>query len=343
MPTRKKLQDDFITLAHGNGGRYMRELIEQLFAHYLHNPSLDTSVDAARLAVELQGGALELMVTTDGFTVEPLEFPGGNIGSLAVHGTVNDLAVSGATPLYLTLNAFIEEGLEVALLERILAGMAEACRECGVYIVAGDTKVVRRGQGGGLYLATTGIGVRPSTLRLGLEHVQPGDKILVSGSVGDHGTAVMLAREQFGLKGDLQSDAASVFPITQALLDIPGLRFMRDPTRGGIATVAHEMARAASATIRLFESSIPVKGPVRAVCEMLGYDPYYLACEGRVVAVLAPDSAAAALSALHGRACHDAGIIGTVMDGPARVVLETRLGGERILEELEDDPLPRIC
>jgi len=343
MPNLQKLQDDFITLAHGNGGRHMRELIDHLFSHYLQNPSLDTTVDAARLPLDLLGGELELMATTDGFTVEPLEFPGGNIGSLAVHGTVNDLAVSGAMPLYLTLNAFIEEGLEVSLLERIVAAMAEACCECGVRVVAGDTKVVRRGQGGGVYLATTGIGIRPSKLRLGLELAQPGDKILVSGSVGDHGTAVMLAREQFGLKGDLQSDAASVLPITQALLTIPGLRFMRDPTRGGVATVAHEIARVSYSTILLQESAIPVKGPVRAVCEMLGYDPYYLACEGRVVAILAPESSAAALSLLRENANKDAAIIGEVIAGPARVVLETRLGGERVLEELEDDPLPRIC
>ncbi len=343
MPTRAKLQDDFITLAHGNGGRYMRELIDRLFAHYLGNDCLDTTVDAARVPVDLTAGGLELMATTDGFTVEPLEFPGGNIGSLAVHGTVNDLAVAGATPLYLTLNAFIEEGLEVAVLERILAGMAQACRDCGVYVVAGDTKVVRRGQGGGVYLATTGIGVRASHVKLGLDRVQAGDKILVSGPVGDHGTAVMLAREQFGLRGDLQSDAASVLPVTQALLEIPGLRFMRDPTRGGIATVAHEMARAAGVTIRLLESRIPVREPVRAVCEMLGYDPYFLACEGRVVAAVVPDAADAALARLHGLGCKEAALAGEVVAGPGRVVLETRLGGERILEELEDDPLPRIC
>ena len=343
MSKRPKLQDDFITLAHGNGGRYMRELIDHLFVHYLQNESLDTTVDAARLSIDLMSGEQELMVTTDGFTVDPLEFPGGNIGSLAVHGTINDLAVSGATPIYLTLNAFIEEGLDVAVLERILAAMAEACRESDVRVVAGDTKVVRRGQGGGIYLATTGIGLRPRALKLGLELLQADDKILVSGSVGDHGTAVMLAREQFGLRGDLQSDATSVFPIAQSLLTIPGLRFMRDPTRGGIATVAHEMARASSSTVRLFESSIPVKGPVRAVCEMLGYDPYFLACEGRVVAVLAPESADAALSLLNDNDFRDAAIIGEIMSGPSRVVLETRLGGERILEELEDDPLPRIC
>ncbi|MDD5036870.1 MAG: hydrogenase expression/formation protein HypE [Methylococcaceae bacterium] len=340
MSNRRKLQDEFITLAHGNGGRYMRELIDGMFEYYLGNDCLDTRVDAAYLPLDLNG--FELMATTDGFTVEPLEFPGGNIGSLAIHGTVNDLAVSGATPLYLTLNAFIEEGLPLALLERVLMAMAQACRDCGVRVAAGDTKVLRRGQGGGIYLATTGIGLRPQGLRLGLDRVQPGDCLLVSGPVGDHGTAVMLAREQFGLSGDLQSDAASVQPITQALLEIPGLRFMRDPTRGGVATVAHEIARAASATVRLRESCLPVREPVRAVCEMLGYDPYYLACEGRVVAVIAPDQADAALARLK-TFCRDAGIIGEIQTGPARVVLETRLGGERILEELEDDPLPRIC
>ena len=343
MTNRHQLPDDFITLAHGNGGRYMRELIDKLFVHYLHSSHLDTTVDAARLPIDLQDGELELMTTTDGFTVEPLEFPGGNIGSLAIHGTVNDLAVSGATPLNLTLNAFIEEGMEIALLDRILAGMAEACREAQVSIVAGDTKVLRRGQGGGIYLATTGIGVRPAKLRLGVGMAQPGDQILVSGSVGDHGTAVMLAREQFGLRGDLQSDAASVYPITQALLAIPGLRFMRDPTRGGLATVAHDLAKANYSTVRLFESAIPVKGPVRAVCEMLGYDPLYLASEGRVVAVLPPEAAEEALTHLHDRGDKDAAIIGELMPGTAHVVLETRLGGERILEELEDDPLPRIC
>jgi hydrogenase expression/formation protein HypE len=343
MSLKASLQDDYISLAHGNGGRYMRELIELLFVRYLGNPCLDTSADAARIPLELNAGQMELMMTTDGFTVEPLEFPGGSIGSLAVHGTINDLAVSGATPLYLSLNAFIEEGLEIAVLERILVDMAEAAKHCGVSVVAGDTKVVRRGQGGGIYLATTGIGLRRKDLALGLRQSQAGDKVLVSGSVGDHGTAVMLAREQFGLSGDLQSDAASVLPITLALLEIPGLRFMRDPTRGGMATVTHEIARGAGVTIRLHEDAIPVRQQVRAVCEMLGYDPYFLACEGRVVAVVAPQSADLAVSSLRDKGYSDAAIVGSVIAGPPRVILETRLGGERILEELEDDPLPRIC
>jgi len=341
MHTPHHLKDTHIALAHGNGGRFMRELIETVFARHLKNEFLDTQVDAARLSIDIGSG--EIMVTTDGFTVEPLEFPGGNIGSLAVHGTVNDLAVSGATPLYLTLSAFIEEGLEIALLDRVMGSMAQACRDSNVNIVAGDTKVLRRGQGGGIYFAMTGIGVRSSKVRLGVDQICPGDSILLSGSVGDHGTAVLLAREQFGLSGDLKSDSASVFPITQALLEIPGLRFMRDPTRGGIATVAHEIAHATGASLHLKETSIPVRDPVRAVCDMLGYDPLYLASEGRVVAVLDAANAELALNQLKGLGYSDAAIIGIVKSGGSQVILETELGGMRILAELEDDPLPRIC
>jgi hydrogenase expression/formation protein HypE len=329
-----------ITLAHGNGGRYMRELIEQVFAHHLSNPLLDTDADA--VALPIAGG--EIMFTTDGFTVQPLEFPGGDIGSLAVHGTVNDLAVSGATPLYLALNAFIEEGLEVAQLDRIIASLARAAREAGVRVVAGDTKVVPRGEGGGLYLATTGVGVKDPKLQIGMQQIRTGDAILVSGPIGDHGIAVMFAREQFGLRGDLQSDSASVYPLTRALTALPGLRFMRDPTRGGLAMVMHEIAHATGLGIRLRETAIPVRDPVTSVCEMLGYDPLYLACEGRVLAVIAPDQADAALAVWRALPQgHVAAIIGTVTQTDRRVVIETTLGGARILEELEDEPLPRIC
>lgn len=337
----RTLHDDFIRLAHGNGGRLMRELIDDLFTRHLGNDCLDTSVDAALLPIDRR--ADDLMITTDGFTVEPLEFPGGNIGSLAVHGTVNDLAVCGAIPLYLTLSAIIEEGLAVDLLDRVLVATAAACRDCGVKVAAGDTKVVRRGQGGGLYLAMSGIGLRPRGIRLGAAQIATGDRVIVSGPVGDHGTAVMLAREQFGLSGDLTSDACSVLPVTRALLEVGGVRFMRDPTRGGIATVAHELAEACQKTVRLEQSRIPVRDPVRAVCDMLGYDPYFLACEGRVVAVLAPESAEAAVRSLRQQGFAEAAVIGEVLAGPPRVVLRTPLGGERLLDELEDDPLPRIC
>jgi hydrogenase expression/formation protein HypE len=261
-----------------------------------------------------------------------------------VHGTVNDLAVSGAVPHYLTLNAFIEEGFEIAQLERIIISLAEAARAANVAVVAGDTKVVRRGEGGGLYLSTTGIGVRPKNLQLGLDRVQTGDSVLVSGPVGDHGIAVMLAREQFGLHGELLSDAASVLPLTQALLPLSGLRFMRDPTRGGLATVAHEICRATKLQVRLHQPNIPVREQVTAVCEILGYDAMYLACEGRVVAVIEASQANDALARWQALPQgHDAAIIGSISSGRAHVVLETELGGERMLEELEDDPLPRIC
>ncbi|MGB0722470.1 MAG: hydrogenase expression/formation protein HypE [Gammaproteobacteria bacterium] len=334
------MQDTHISLAHGNGGRYMRELIEELFAARLSNSRLDPQADA--VAVDLPDGVP--VVTTDGFSVQPLEFPGGNLGSLAVHGATNDLAVAGAIPRYLTLSAFIEEGFEIATLERIVDGLAAAASEISVEVVAGDTKVVPRGHGGGVYLACTAVGTRDPSLDLSMARIQMGDVLLVSGSVGDHGTAVMLAREQFGLRGDLQSDSASVLAFTRALLDLPGLRFMRDPTRGGLATVGHEIVHATGMEVHMNERDIPVKDPVRAVCEMLGYDPYFLACEGRVVAVVASEHAEAALErwrAVPGG--EQSAIIGQVVSGRPRVVLHTDIGGERVLEELEDDPLPRIC
>ena len=333
------MEDERISLAHGNGGRFMRELIEEVFAKHLAASEIDVQADA--VPIDLGDG--EVMITTDGFTVQPLEFPGGDIGSLAVHGTTNDLAVAGARPMYLTLNAFIEEGFEIAQLERIVASLAAAAVAANVRISAGDTKVLRRGEGGGIYLATTGVGVRLPGARPSLDAIRDGDVILVSGPVGDHGTAVMLAREEFGLRGDLKSDAAPVMSLTEPLLAFDGLRFMRDPTRGGIAAIGHEILRATGLGVR-FEATIPVREPVQSVCDMLGYDPYYLACEGRVVAVIAPDQADDALSAWRALpAGTDAARIGRIVAGESRVILETPLGGERFLEELEDDPLPRIC
>jgi len=330
-----------ITLAHGNGGRFMRELIEEVVARALGEAGPDTDLDAAPL--ELASGATP-MVTTDGFTVLPLEFPGGDIGSLAVNGTVNDLAVSGAVPKYLTCGFILEEGLDMAALERIVASFAAAARAVPVEVVAGDTKVVPRGQGSGLYITTTGIGLRPDGVRLGMALIRPGDAVLVSGTVGDHGVSVMLAREEFDLKGNVRSDCAAVTPLTLPLATNPAVRFMRDPTRGGLATVAHEIARATGYEVCLSEPAIPVLESVRGVCDMLGYDPYYLACEGRVVAVVAPEAAEEVLSIW--RADENgagAARIGTIGEDGGRVRLETELGGTRYLEELEDDPLPRIC
>jgi hydrogenase expression/formation protein HypE len=334
------MREPNILLAHGNGGRLMRELIDDVFVRHLGNPGLDAQADAAALPL----GAGELMITTDGFTVQPLEFPGGDIGALAVNGTVNDLAVAGATPLFLTVAAIIEEGLELAQLERIVASMAASARTAGVAVVAGDTKVVRRGEGGGLYLATTGIGLRADGAPPGPAELREGDRLIVSGPVGDHGIAVLLAREEFGLSGELASDCANVLGLARALAGLPGLRFMRDPTRGGLATVAHELCRASGRGIVLDEAAIPVRPAVRSVCEMLGYDPLYLACEGRILAVVAAREAEAALGAWRalpeGR---EAAVVGVVRAGRAWVALRTELGGERLLHELEDDPLPRIC
>jgi hydrogenase expression/formation protein HypE len=329
-----------ITLAHGNGGRFMRELIEEVFAAHLANPGLDISADAVPLALPLG----EAVFTTDGFTVQPLEFPGGDIGALAVHGTTNDLAVIGADPVFLSLNAFIEEGLALECLDRIVASISRAAAACGAKVVAGDTKVVRRGEGGGLYLAMTGVGVRPSGIFLSLGNIKAGDRVLVSGPVGDHGVAVMLAREEFGMRGDLQSDAASVLPLTRAVRAMPGVRFMRDPTRGGLATVAHEIVQATGLQVVLDGPAIPIRGAVESVCEILGFDPLFMACEGRVVAVVAPEVAEPVLTAW--RACQEganAVMIGELVAGSSRVSIRTDLGGERIVEELEDDPLPRIC
>jgi len=334
------MQDTHISLAHGNGGRFMRELIDEIFARQLANDKLDVQVDAASLLLE----SPDIVFSTDGFTVQPLEFPGGDIGSLAVHGTANDLAVAGAIPKYLSLNAFIEEGMEIAQLERIIKSLASAAREAGVAVVAGDTKVLRRGEGGGLYLATTGIGIKDPGLNLGLDNIQDGDVMLVSGPVGDHGISVLLAREQFGLRGDLQSDSANVLPLTRVLSGMDGLRFMRDPTRGGLATVCHELVKATAMGIRIRQTDIPINDPVQSVCDMLGYDPLFLACEGRVVAIVDPQQAQQVLSKWQalpdGR---NAAIFGEIDAGLSQVILQTELGGERILEELEDDPLPRIC
>jgi hydrogenase expression/formation protein HypE len=225
-----------------------------------------------------------------------------------------------------------------------VAGIAAAAAEIGVVVAAGDTKVVRRGEGGGIYLNTSGIGVKDPSLTLGMDCIRDGDVVLVSGPVGDHGIAVMLAREQFGMRGDLKSDAASVLPITRALATVPGLRFMRDPTRGGLATVTHEISQATGLGLLLDERAIPVRDSVRSVCEMLGYDPYFLACEGRVVAVTSADAAGRALAAMQAvSGGGEAAIIGQLRASPARVVLSTTIGGERVIEELEDDPLPRIC
>ena len=339
------MDDKYISLAHGNGGRYMRELIAEIFARHLSDPAmdgaLDVTLDAAPINLD-EGG--EAYMTTDGFIVQPLEFPGGDIGSLAINGTVNDLAVSGATPKYLSLNAFIEEGLEIETLERIVKSLATAAKAANVQVVAGDTKVLPRGEGGGLYLATTGVGLRPAGVKLGMDRVQPGDCIVVSGPIGDHGIAVMLAREDFEISGDVRSDCGNVIDLARSAMGFDGLRFMRDPTRAGLAGVSYEIAQHAGVTVRLQETKVPVRDSVKMVCEMLGYDPYYLACEGRAVAIIAPEQADGLVDEWRKfPAGEGATRIGFIEEGPSRIVLETAISGERILDDLEEDPLPRIC
>ena len=329
-----------ITLSHGNGGKHMRRLIEDVFVKHLSNELLNTNSDATLLPEHNQ----RLMTTVDGFTVQPVFFPGGNIGSLCIHGTVNDLAVSGAIPKFLTLGAIIEEGLAFDTLEEIVKSMAQTATECGVKIVCGDTKIVPRGQGSEVYFTTTGIGYKSSVIDYSTNLIQPGDKILISGPIGDHGAAIMLAREQFGLSGNLQSDSASVTPFCQSIYDLNEIRFMRDPTRGGIASVMHEIHLATGIGIQINETSVPVRDEVITICTMLGYEPYYLANEGNVIAVVDAHIAEHVLAIWKKLPNGEqASIIGEMTDQHQEVVLQTALGGERILHELSDDPMPRIC
>lgn len=326
-----------ILLAHGNGGRLMRELLETIVFPALG--SSESPTDGSALAPD---GRVPV-ISSDSFTVQPLRFAGGDIGSLAVHGTLNDLAVSGAEPAALTLNLIIEEGFALAELRALLESAGAAARAAGVPIVGGDTKVVPRGQGSGLVLASTGLGWRAPDLNLDIRRVQAGDAVLVSGPVGDHGATVMMAREAFGLSSNLISDAASVLPLARLARDLPGLRFMRDPTRGGLATVLHEIAHASGIGAQLQETAIPIRPEVTGVCQLLGFNPLLLACEGRIVAIAAPETADALL--LRWRQ-HPLGAqaarIGTLVAG-GTVSLVTPLGGQRFIDELGEDPLPRIC
>ncbi|MBI5532723.1 MAG: hydrogenase expression/formation protein HypE [Deltaproteobacteria bacterium] len=326
-----------ITLDHGEGGAATSRLVRDVFLRHLGGP--EVLEDAAIVA-----GAERIALTTDTFVVRPSVFPGGDIGKLAVCGTVNDLAVMGAEPRYLSAGFILEEGLEIALLEQVVASMAATAAEACVRIVTGDTKVVARGEADGLYVNTSGVGVMPAGRTLSSASCEPGDAVLVSGSIGEHGTAVMVAREGFGMTGDFKSDCQPLGDLARALLAAaPGVRCMRDPTRGGLATTLVEIALASKVEIRLREETIPVRGAVRGACELLGLDPLYVACEGRLIAVVPADQADAALGALrsHPRGA-GAASIGEVREGKG-LVLDTRVGGLRPLIALEGAQLPRIC
>jgi hydrogenase expression/formation protein HypE len=340
---RAKFRDTHINMSHGAGGKATQSLIEGLLAPAFANDTLDEMADAGALTV----AGVELALTTDSFVVKPLRFPGGSIGTLAVHGTVNDLAVSGARPLALTLSLVLEEGLSAEELRAEVDAVAAAARAAGVSVIAGDTKVVERGHADGMYVCTTGIGWRDERARLSPSSLQPGDRILLSGSIGDHGTAIMLARNEFELDAEIESDSCSLWPAADTLLDAVGssLRCMRDATRGGVASVLNELARSSSVAMIVREADVPVKPAVAGAAEILGIDPMYMANEGKLVAFVAPDAAAEALIALRSvPGCEQAAEIGEVRtEPPGMVLMHTSFGGRRVMDQLVGDPLPRIC
>jgi hydrogenase expression/formation protein HypE len=339
---RPRVKEERITLAHGAGGKATQTLIEAIFLDQFRSPELEPLEDAAQFTID---GA-RLAFTTDSYVVSPIFFPGGNIGDLAINGTVNDLAVSGATPLYLSVGMILEEGFPVADLRTIAASMRAAASVAGVRIVTGDTKVVKRGQADGCYINTAGIGVIRDDRVLGVATARPGDAVLVSGAIGDHGITVMLARGELDIAADLTSDTAPLNDIVATLLAaVPGVRAMRDATRGGVATILNEIARDADVAVVVREDAVPVRPEVRGACEILGIDPLYVACEGRFVIVVDADDADLALATLR---AHPLGagatMIGRVADDPpGLVLLSTSFGGTRIVDLLVGDPLPRIC
>ncbi len=340
---RPRLTDEVVTLAHGAGGKASAALVDAVFLDAFRNDALAPLGDGALL--ELPTGE-RVALSTDSYVVKPRRFPGGSIGHLAVHGTVNDLAMCGARPAWLSAAFVLEEGFAVADLQGIVADMAEAAAGAGVAIVTGDTKVVDKGAADGLYITTAGVGVVPAGRRLGAELVRPGDVVLVSGTIGDHGVAVMLARGDLDLEADICSDTAPLSGLVETLLAAaPGTRWLRDPTRGGVGTVCNELAADAGAAVVLQESALPVQRAVMGACDLLGIDPLYVANEGKLVAVVPPEQADAALLALRGHPLgRDAAVIGRIAADPARIVLlETSFGGSRIVDMLVGDPLPRIC
>jgi hydrogenase expression/formation protein HypE len=337
---RGKFRDERVNMAHGAGGKATQSMIEALFEPAF---GAQTTEDAARLEI---GGAA-LAVTTDAFVVKPLSFPGGSIGELAVNGTVNDLAVAGARPRALTLSLILEEGLSADELRAQVDAIAAAAAAAGVDVVGGDTKVVERGAADGLYICTAGVGERDPRALLAADAIRPGDRILLSGTIAEHGTAIMLARGEFELDADIESDTRSLWPVADALLEDagPALRCMRDATRGGVASVLNELARASQVAMLVRESAVPVDPAVAGASEILGIDPMYVANEGKLVAFVAPERADEALAALRSvPGCERAAEIGEVRTAPPGMVLvETSFGGKRVMDQLVGDPLPRIC
>jgi hydrogenase expression/formation protein HypE len=360
---RGKIKDTRITLAHGSGGKAMHELIEGLFLEYLRNPILETLEDQAVFDISKHNvvpasspadsrGHVKMAFTTDSFVVDPIFFPGGDIGRLAVNGTVNDLAVSGARPLYLSAGFIIEEGFPIDDLRRILSSMRAAADEARVEIVTGDTKVVERGSADKIFINTAGIGIIESPVQVSASHARVGDKVILSGTVGDHGTTVMVTRGELELEADIESDSAPLNWLVQDVLEeavrfnaLDAIHCLRDPTRGGVATSLNEMALNSEVCIQICEDHIPVRDQVKGACEILGLDPLYVANEGKLIAIVAADMAEPLVARMRkNRYGRDASIIGEVKaEPPGIVALQTRFGGTRIVDMLVGEQLPRIC
>lgn len=340
---RPRLKQDQVTLAHGAGGKASAALTDAVFLEAFGNDVLADLGDSG--VVDLPDGQ-RLAISTDSFVVNPWRFPGGSIGALAVHGTVNDLTAAGARPAWITAGFVIEEGLDIDELRDIVADMADAAREAGVQIVAGDTKVVDTGAADGLYINTAGAGVIPTGRNLGTDRVRPGDKVLVSGNLADHGMAVMLGRGDLQLEADIVSDTAPLNGLAEALLEAaPGTRWLRDPTRGGVGTVCNELAQATEFGVVLAEDALPIDRTTSGACDILGIDPLYVANEGKFVVVVPPDQARDALDAMRGHERgKNAAVIGEIREEPeAAVLIATSFGGTRVVDMLVGDPLPRIC
>jgi hydrogenase expression/formation protein HypE len=339
---RPKVREERITMSHGSGGKATQTLIEAIFLDTFRNPLLEPLEDSAQLNI----GGSRVALTTDSYVVSPLFFPGGDIGDLAVNGTVNDLSVAGATPLYLSAGFILEEGFPVAELTRVVESMRDAAAAAGVHVVTGDTKVVEKGKADGCYINTAGVGLIERDVTLGVAQARPGDAVIVSGPIGDHGITIMLARGELDIEADVRSDTAPLNGLVADLLDaVPGARALRDATRGGVATILNEIAKAANVGLLASEDDIPVRAEVRGASELLGIDPMYVACEGRLVAVVPGEEADHAVTALRGHPLGEqAAVIGRVTaEQPGIVQLRTAFGGTRIVDLLVGDPLPRIC
>jgi hydrogenase expression/formation protein HypE len=338
-----KFREPQIEMAHGAGGKASRRLVEGLFAPLLFGSSQGPLGDAAHIQIN----GTRIAMTTDSFVVKPLRFPGGSIGELAINGTVNDLAVSGARAEAIVVTFVLEAGLPTGILEAEVRAMGQAAENAGVMIAGGDTKVVEHGKADSMYITTTGVGRLLSGVTISPQSVQPGDKVLLSGPIGDHGITILLARGDLDLEADLRSDTRSVFPLVQALVHHAGagVRWMRDPTRGGVATSLNELARDSGTGIVLFEETLPVRDSVRGACELLGLDPLHIANEGQFLAIVSSDHAESALEALRATpGGEQAVMIGEIREQPASAVLVTTLyGGSRLVDMLVGDPLPRIC